>query len=336
MMDSRPAKRDFQSEPSLKDKSGQGFSELALVESKLAEILGKANGIIKDTCTTLLHSGGKRIRPLLTLHSGMCFGPLKNTTIYAAVAAELIHMASLIHDDVIDNSNLRRGHKTINSRYGNQVAVLTGDYLFAEAFHILSTHQLLQSMSYLVEAIQAMCDGEVNQAGEQFSTIIDSEMYFARIAKKTGILLASCCKAGAATAGATQEEITLLGNFGLNLGFVYQIVDDILDFTANSATAGKPVGADMQNGNITLPVVFLMENRLYGHWIKEIIQTRKIGTEEFAKIRQVLLATDSLEKAFVTAQNFAEKAISSLTQIPPSPSKTHLIKLTEKVLYRRA
>lgn len=250
------------------------FPELLIVEEKLRESFQRAGGTIKDSCLQLLSSGGKRLRPLLTLQSAQCFGTLNIATIDAAVAAELIHMASLIHDDVIDHSDLRRGVRTINSQQGNQVAVLAGDYVFAEAFRILASNHLLTCMSYLVEAIQAMCHGEVQQASEHYNLTIDPSQYFTRIAQKTGILLSSCCASGAASAGASQAEVECLGLYGMNLGYAYQIIDDILDFTGNPLTTGKPVAADLSNGNITLPVIYLLEKPLYGPWAAEILQKR--------------------------------------------------------------
>jgi heptaprenyl diphosphate synthase len=312
------------------------FPELLLVESKLHDSFLKADGIIKDLCSKLLSSGGKRIRPLLTLQSAQCFGPLNTSTIQASVAAELIHMASLIHDDVIDRSNLRRGLPTVNFEHGNQIAVLTGDYVFAEAFHILSSENLLSSMSYLVQAIQAMCAGEVAQAGERFNLSTNRENYFKRIAQKTGILLESCCRSGAATAGASKEDIERLGEYGLNLGYAYQIIDDILDFTGNPKETGKPVAADLINGYITLPVINLLENPLYGPWAHEILLKRALEPNDVQKIIQALISSEALDEAFTTAFQCAQTALDALEPIPPSPAKTYLSDLTYTVLYRRA
>lgn len=310
------------------------FSELLFVEDQLQLVLNKAYGLIRETCVSLLQSGGKRIRPLLTLYSGMCFAPLNPLMIQAAVASELIHMASLIHDDVIDESSARRGKPTVNSLYGNHAAILTGDYLFAEAFNILSTHQLLSSMSYLVEAIQAMCHGEVNQAAEQFSSSLSTQDYFSRIAKKTGILLAACCQSGAALAGGLSEEITFMREYGLNVGYAFQITDDILDIQGNTESLGKPVCADLINGNITLPILYLLDNPLYGTWLKEVMNTHKVTRHDVQVIKEALLCSGCIEQAFATASECIDQAKSSLAKIPPSPYKTTLYKLAESILTR--
>lgn len=307
--------------------------ELLIVEEELQKTVAKAQGMIREACSHLLSSGGKRLRPLLTLHSGMCFGPLNTATLQAAVAAELIHMASLIHDDVIDHSELRRGQPTINFQHGNLNAVLTGDYLFAEAFQILSSHQLMESMKYLVEAIQSMCTGEVEQAHHQYNFSLTLNDYFERIAQKTGILLASSCRSGAATAGASLGDIERLGTYGMYLGYAYQIIDDILDYTGNPEQTGKPVGADLMNGNLTLPMIYLLNNPLYGPWAKEILQD-KITPQSLRKIIQVLISSEAMDEAFSTAQTCVESALSYLEKIPACSSKTVLTDLAYQVLYR--
>lgn len=312
------------------------FTELLFVEDQLQGVLQKADGLIQQTCISLLQSGGKRIRPLLTLYSGMCFAPLNPLMIQAAVASELIHMASLIHDDVIDQSATRRGKPTVVSQYGNHAAILTGDYLFAEAFSILSKQQLLSSMSYLVDAIQAMCHGEVNQADEQFSNTVSTEGYFRRIAKKTGILLAACCQSGAILAGAPSEEIALMREYGLNLGYAYQITDDILDVSGDAESLGKPVGTDLVNGNITLPMLYLLEKPIYGNWLKEIMKMRKVTPQGTQSIKEALISTGCIEQAYATATQCINNAKVSLDSIPSSHYKTTLLTLSESILHRKA
>lgn len=310
------------------------FPELLFVEDKLQVVLSKADGLIQQTCVSLLQSGGKRIRPRLTLYSGMCFAPLNPLMIEGAVAAELIHMASLIHDDVIDKSSTRRGQQTVNSLYGDHAAILTGDYLFAEAFNILSTHQLLSSMGYLVKAIQAMCEGEVNQANDQFSISIGLQHYFQRITQKTGELLAACCQSGAILAGASSEELKLMRDYGLNIGFAYQITDDILDISGDSDALGKPVGADLMNGNITLPFLYLMDNPIYGGWLKEILQTRKVSPQGIQSIKEALVSSGCLDQAYATATACICKAKESLNKIPRSPSRETLANIADSILLR--
>lgn len=316
--------------------SAISFPELLIVEERLRESFLRAGDTIKDSCLLLLDSGGKRLRPLLTLQSAQCFGPLNSAALDAAVAAELIHMASLIHDDVIDHSDRRRGIPTINSQRGNQVAVLAGDYVFAEAFRILANKHLLTSMSYLVDAIQSMCDGEIQQAEQRCDLAVEPSQYFQRIAQKTGILLASCCCSGAASAGANQEAVEALGQYGMNLGYAYQIIDDILDFTGNPQVTGKPAAADLLNGYITLPVIYLLDKPLYGPWAREMLQARDLSPANVQRIIQALISSGALNEAFTTALRCAQTAVQALSSLPPSPSKTFLGELTHTILYRQA
>lgn len=310
--------------------------ELRLVEEKLSEILGRANGVILESCTNLLCSGGKRLRPLLTLSSGLCVGKLNDDIICAAVAAELIHMASLVHDDVIDGSLTRRGRDTINARHGNCAAVLTGDYMFAEAFSLLASRRLLSGMGYLVEAIKEMCSGEVNQAQELFQTGVNTAQYFSRIGKKTAVLLAACCKSGAAAAGAREDEILSLGEYGLNLGYAYQIVDDILDFTGSPEKLGKPIGVDVSSGNVTLPVILLLENPVYAGWIKEVLRARQIPASGVESIKEALINAGLIEKSYHTATFYVEKAKACLKLISEGPHTELLCSLADQILQRDA
>jgi Geranylgeranyl pyrophosphate synthase len=332
----KPVDEYLPSLPSLKANDKTQFSELLLVESKLQEVLGKADGIIKNTCLSLLNSGGKRIRPLLTITSGMCFSRLNNNMIDAAVATELIHMASLIHDDIIDNSSTRRNRPTVNSLLGNNAAVLTGDFIFAEAFNILATGQLLPCMNFLVKAIKEMCDGEVNQAAEQFNPAVTIDNYFSRIAQKTGFLLAACCKSGAIAAGANDEDIHIMGEYGLNLGYAFQIIDDVLDFTGSEHLTGKPVGVDIASGNITLPIILLMEEPLYADWLKNLLQTRHVTASDLDNICKALTKTNSLTKANKIAGQCIDKAKSYLNSVPASRYKTDLLNLADQIRNRQS
>jgi heptaprenyl diphosphate synthase len=243
-------------------------------------------------------------------------------------------MASLIHDDIIDKSDNRRGNNTVNYIHGNHAAVLAGDYIFAKAFAVLSSHKLLREMEYLVEAIQEMCDGEVKQADEYFDTDLTVEKYFNRIGKKTAVLLSSCCKAGAAASGSGNAYIDAMGEYGTNVGYAFQIIDDVLDFTGDEKKLGKPRGIDLMQGNVTLPVILLMEDSHYGEWIKSIIRKKNITKKEFYDISQLLSSSGAIKKSYDIAGKCAAKAKSSIYSIPDSPYRAILLNLAEKVVSR--
>jgi heptaprenyl diphosphate synthase len=303
------------------------------VDERLKSVLSDSEGITREECMSLLSSGGKRLRPYMVINSGLCFSKLNSGLINTAVAAELIHMASLVHDDIIDNSSSRRGISTINSVYGNHSAVLSGDFLFARAFSVLSSCRLIREMEYLVEAISQMCDGEIKQAADAFNTSITVEEYFKRIGKKTGILISSCCCAGAAAAGASNDQIMAMREYGLNVGYAFQIMDDLLDFVGREAKLGKPVGKDLIQGNITLPVILFMEDKQYGY-IKRIISKGIINTEEYKHIVEGLKKSGAMERTCMQARNCITAAKAALKDIKNSEYKLKLVEIADMVINR--
>ena len=299
------------------------------VEDNLQALLARADGLIGNAVLKLVSSGGKRIRPFLVLKSAQCCGPANEPAVLAATAAELIHMASLVHDDIIDRADTRRGKLTVNAAYGSTAAVLTGDYLFAQAFDILAVPELLPAMRYLLEAIKEMCLGEVDQAAALFRADQTLTVYYQRIARKTGALLKACCQAGAAAAGGSATMISALGNYGLLLGYAYQITDDLLDFTGDAARLGKPIGADFQSGNVTLPVILLMDNPNYASWIREVIAGRRITKSAIEQLTAVLHTSGSFKQTRLIANQCITQAVAALDCLPDNPAKVDLIEFAE-------
>lgn len=316
------------------DISTLNYPGISEVEEELKFVLYKSEGLIRDMCMSLLKSGGKRLRPLMVINSSLCFSDLNASIVETAVAAELIHMASLVHDDIIDVSESRRGMRTINSFFGNHAAVLTGDFLFAEAFSMLSSYKLIKSMGYLVAAIREMCDGEIKQAGDKFKTGVTISDYFNRIAKKTGILISSCCSAGAAAANASDSYIEAMNGFGMNVGYAFQIMDDILDFTGDPKKLGKPTGIDLKDGNITLPVILLLQDNYYGLWVKKIIEKQDISKCEIGYISELLNKTGAIKKSCEIARECINKAKSNISIIPSSIYKDILNEIADNVITR--
>ncbi len=308
--------------------------ELKQVESELMKAISDTNGTVRNMCIHILEAGGKRIRPLLVIYSGLIFGENTPELLQTAVAAELIHMASLIHDDIVDNSVLRRNRPSINSIWGNNFAVLGGDYLFAKAFGILSSKRLNCSMEYMVEAIQSMCVGEIVQADDRFNWECSLEEYYDKIACKTAILLKCCCQAGAAAQNATSEEIELIGEYGLNLGLAFQITDDILDLCGSSELTGKPKREDLRQGIISMPIIYLLGNKANHQWVKSVIEERKFDDDTISKICSVIAKTGIMEKCYDRVRVHIEKAQKSLDKLPDSYHKEILYRLADMVYAR--
>jgi heptaprenyl diphosphate synthase len=316
------------------DKANLNMPGRDEIEDEIYSVLKKSEGIVSEMCLSLLLSGGKRIRPLMVIYSGMCFSKLSRPMVVTAVSAELIHMASLVHDDIIDMADSRRGIGTINSMYGNHSAVLTGDFLFAKAFSILSSNKLIRSMEYLVDAIDQMCGGEINQARDIFKVGVTIEGYFKRIREKTGILISSCCKAGAAAAGVSDYFIGVMGDFGMNIGCAYQIIDDILDFIGDEKRLGKPTGMDLINGNITLPIIMLMKNKSCEHELKQIIRSKEITKNDISYIHDMLEKEGIIDETYRIAQKYIAMAKSSLNCIPDTPYRSMLLHMADRVIER--
>jgi heptaprenyl diphosphate synthase len=322
------------------EKSGGDFTSFEMipgmkaVEQELMRLLSNGESAVADLCRYVVNAGGKRIRPLLVLCSGQCFGKLNAELIKTATAAELIHTASLVHDDIIDNSFVRRNQPTINSLRGNHTAVLAGDYLFAEAFAILSTGRLSRCMKLLVEAIKEMCDGEIRQGTDLNNYSVTEDEYLSRIYKKTGALITSCCEAGAIVGGGSKEGISALREYGKNLGYAFQIIDDLLDFVGSSKQTGKPVALDLTQGNITLPVILLLRSSYCDSSVREIIEKGKVSKGEFASLQAVMKKAGILLDTFIRAASYVEQAQKSLETLPQSFFRDFLFNVADMILAR--
>lgn len=310
-------------------RRAKGADAAELAEMKIRGAVEKSEGLVREMCTHLLLSGGKRLRPRLVLQSGMAFSRANEKMISAAAASELIHMASLAHDDVIDRAALRRGRPSANKLWGNHAAVLCGDWLFAEAFALLSGRGLSRCMGWMVEAIQQMCHGEVLQAGNLGNLDIGEEAYFELISKKTARLTEACCRCGAAAGGAGEDGIEALGGFGLNLGIAFQIADDVLDFRGRPEATGKPAGEDLSRGVITLPVIHLLKDGRHGERARELLAAG--GAAERKAVGTLLSESGALDGAGCIAAEYVDRALACLGCLPDSESKRFLAGLAERL-----
>lgn len=307
--------------------------EMITIENELVNIIAKSDEFVRDKLKSLFYSG-KRLRPKLVVLSGLCFSSLNKNMVYTAIAAELIHTASLVHDDIIDRSDYRRNMPTINYTSGNHVAVLAGDFLFAKAFEILSKNNLTKSMEYLVVAIQEMCSGEMLQARDLFNVNVTEDNYMDKTSRKTGALLSACCRAGAQNGGAKREMIEHFGAFGRLLGLAFQITDDLLDFTGSKITMGKPVAKDLDEGNFTLPIIYLLQDPKYKSKYEIYLKNKENIKDIKPQLLTDLRNSDALEKAYEKAKFFIYRAIEILDLVPSSIYKDTLLSLSKKVITR--
>jgi len=310
------------------------FPEIEKIECELHNALSDSQGAISQMCSHMAGSGGKRIRPLLVLYCGLVFSNRSESLEKAAVAAELIHMATLAHDDIIDDSQMRRGKPTLNTVWGNHSSVLCGDYLFAKAFGILSENRLYKSLSLMIEAIDCMCNGEIQQAENRFNINMNLEIYYEQITRKTAKFLECCCKSGASIANADELQTAAIGKYGLNLGLAFQIIDDILDYRGNEDIMGKPKGEDLRQGIITLPLILLQSSEKYRTAAHDIINRKTICERDYAILGDLLVNTGSIEQSHKIALSHIDKALLCLKVLPDTPYRDALSNLAEMLRFR--
>ncbi|HHW06418.1 MAG TPA: polyprenyl synthetase family protein [Clostridia bacterium] len=315
--------------------AGTGFlPELAAVETKLRAILSENCGAVKEVSQYLLEAGGKRIRPMLACLSGRLLNADFEDVVTCASAIELIHMASLVHDDIIDNADTRRGLPSINARWGNHVAVLTGDFLFARAFRLLSSARLLPVLELVVDAIEAMCDGEIEQSLARGKCIQSEALYLERIEKKTGKLIVASCSVGPLLAGSEPIKLFSLQNYGRWLGYAFQIIDDILDLKGDSKTLGKPTGLDLSQGYFTLPLIKLVHHPQYGSRTGELLDRLPGDPAALQELTSLLEDSGAIHAAQEEAKMFVEAAKEQLGVFPSSNATKMLASIADYVLER--
>jgi octaprenyl-diphosphate synthase len=254
----------------LEEIYGPVGKELEKVEENLLEFSKSGNGFISKTVSKVLSAGGKRLRPALLLASAKTCDYSGERSIRLATALELIHTASLIHDDVIDNASLRRGISTVNFQSGNRISILVGDYLYSRVFTILAEDGDLEVMRSICAATNRMAQGEITQILSKKDINLTKEQYLSIIADKTASLISCCCRMGAIIGRTSNGEIDTLTDYGLNFGMAFQITDDLLDLTGKEELSGKLIGNDIREGKLTLPLIHTMS--VAGRKDKKIIE----------------------------------------------------------------
>lgn len=297
-------------------------SDLHVIEEALEETIKAESPLLHQASLHLLQAGGKRIRPVFVLLAGKFgeynIGKMKDV----AVSLELIHMASLVHDDVIDDAELRRGKPTIKAKWDNKIAMYTGDYIFARALELITNVENPIAHQILSHTLVELCIGEIEQIKDKYNYKQNVRTYFRRIKRKTAMLIAVSCQLGAIAANVDAAIHKKLFRFGYYVGMSYQIIDDVLDFTGTQKELGKPAGGDLHQGNITLPVLFAMEDRAI---CEEIIKVRE-GTDrsEIERIISLVKNSDAIEKSLQISDTYLQKALGILEELPPSRSKKAL------------
>lgn len=310
--------------------------DLARVERTL-EALTKVEEVpdLQPMLEHVLAPRGKRLRPTIALLAGTFGGYRSDLLVPLAASIELLHTATLVHDDVIDRSGTRRGRPTANALYDNQAAVMLGDYMFAHAADLIARTGNVEVVRLFSRTLMAIVGGELRQDFTAYDYGQDVRSYFRRIAGKTASLFATCAEGGALLAEAPSDSVAALREYGENLGMAFQIVDDILDFSGDEEEMGKPVGSDLLQGTLTLPSLLLMERQPGNDPIRKLFRNRR-RTEHLAQAVAMIRNSDILEQCYGVARDFRRHACTALDRLPATPARGALAALADYVLERRS
>lgn len=272
--------------------------------------------LISQIGTYIIGAGGKRLRPILTILSGKCLGYDDDKLYSLAAMVEFIHTSTLLHDDVVDESELRRGRKTANNLFGNAAAVLVGDFLYTRAFQLMVGSGSLKILEVMADATNIIAEGEVMQLMNIGNIDITEAQYLQVIQYKTAKLFEAAAQVGAILAGATHEQETALKNFGMYMGTAFQIIDDVLDYSGSVEQIGKNVGDDLAEGKPTLPLIYLMQqgNDVAAQDVRTALQNA--DREYFDKIHAYVTESDALNYCMEQAKKAVAQAISCLKMLP--------------------
>ncbi len=282
-------------------------------------------------------SGGKRIRPAVLLMASRLGGYEGDRSILYAAVVEFIHTATLVHDDIIDDSHLRRGRLAVHSRWGNDITVLLGDYLYIKSMALALTHDELEIIRLLCDVTLRMIEGELYQLTKNGDADITEDEHFDIMRRKTAYLFGGCAQIGGLLGTVSNEHAQALREYGFNLGMAFQIVDDLLDFTGDAGAVGKPIGSDLREGKVTLPLIHLQQHSSGGagrQIVRDIISSRSVTEEQWHDLLRCLKEHASIDYAYRRAVDFAERAKKPLYAFPPSSERDALLALPDYVLSR--
>ena len=323
-------------EPSLEPLIALVAADMNGVNSVILERMHSKVALIPELAGHLIAGGGKRMRPMLTLASASLLGYPGTRHHKLAAAVEFIHTATLLHDDVVDGSGMRRGKRTANLIWGNSASVLVGDFLFSRAFELMVEDGSLKVLKILSHASAVIAEGEVNQLTAQRQIDTDEEHYLEIISAKTAALFAAACRVAPVVAEASEDSELALECYGRNLGIAFQLTDDVIDYASDEATMGKDNGDDFRDGKVTLPVILAYargDEHDRKFW-RAAITGERTGDEDLAQAISLLRSTDALADTIERARHYGRRAIDSLANFPASKAKSALTEAVEFAIAR--
>jgi geranylgeranyl pyrophosphate synthase len=308
--------------------------DLPLVESTLESLKQTDFPVLTNMLDLVLGGGGKRLRPALALLAGQCYDYNLDQLVPLAASVELLHTATLVHDDVIDVAATRRGRPTANSTYDNAASIMLGDFMFAHAADLVARTGNVRVIRLFAHTLMLMATGELDQDVSAFDASRDVRDYLNRIGGKTASLFATACEGGAIISEAPDASIEALREYGQSLGMAFQIVDDVLDFTGDEQKMGKPVGSDLSQGTLTLPSLLLMESSPRDNPVRRLFAAKRGGKQRLEIAVRAVLESGAIARSLEVANDFAGRARSALKALPPSESSRTLSELVDYVLAR--
>ncbi len=296
---------------------------LPKIEENIEILLKDIDPYVKEVASHILSAGGKRLRPMLCILTARAYGYTKEDVYPVSCVIEFIHSATLLHDDIIDRAILRRGKKAAHTIYGETKTILTGDALLALSNKIVTTYNNIDLIKCLSDAIYKTACGEILEISKMEKSWITTEEYIEIITGKTAYLIQFSCESGGILASVGKEKLKSIQDFGLNLGIAFQLVDDILDYSLYSDKLGKPIGRDLQEGKITLPLILYLNTleKDYATKLIKRIKTGKLTDKEYSTILQEINEKGILKKGLEFSQTYLHKAKTALSNFPPSMEK---------------
>jgi octaprenyl-diphosphate synthase len=309
--------------------------DLARVDQEFLKHVQSRVQLIPQIGKYLQTSGGKRIRPATLLMAARMAGYQGERAVLYASVIEFVHTATLVHDDIIDESGTRRGRVAVHSRWGTDITVLLGDYLYIKSMGMALTYDSLDIVRLLCEVTLRMIEGELYQLTKTGDVDITVDEHLDIIRRKTAHLFGGSAQIGGMLGATTPEQQAALWEYGFNLGIAFQLVDDLLDYTADERNLGKPIASDLREGKVTLPIIHLLERGGRAREIVDgIVRDRDVTREQWAELKQMLVDSQAIARARRQAEHYANVALQHLSGFPPSPERDALLALPEYVLSR--
>ena len=323
-------------EPSLDALMALVASDMNGVNAVILERMQSKVALIPELAGHLIAGGGKRMRPMLTIACGTLLGYPGTRHHKLAAAVEFIHTATLLHDDVVDGSGMRRGKRTANLIWGNPASVLVGDFLFSRAFELMVEDGSLKVLKILSHASAVIAEGEVEQLTAQRQIETDEDHYLEIISAKTAALFAAACRVSPVVAEASEAAEHALDSYGRNLGIAFQLTDDVIDYASDSATMGKGVGDDFRDGKMTLPVIlaYARGSEADRAFWRSAIGGERVSDDDLAHAIALLKSTDALADTVERARQYGRRAVDALAMFPSSKAKSALTEAAEFAVAR--